>query len=281
MAPSRLALGRILCRAFSSVSTPSTSNTPSFKVGRLAVWTVGITCACKANAISQMYKRNTNEWDDSVVVYFIAELIQASDLIYDLAPEIERQPKPEDWNSLTFGHHYSDHMLTIEWSHEKGGLSGLHYWRKQQQYWIPGWERPVIRKLENLQLHPGSKVLHYAIELFEGMKAYRGVDNKIRIFRPELNMARMLKSAKRAALPVSELHVTYCEVAVTLYIQRIQTFSRSELLECIKELIRVEQEWVPYSTSSSLYIRPTMIGTDVILLCCNMHEITLASIPRN
>ena len=45
--------------------------------------------------------------------------------------------------------------------------------------------------------------LHYASQLFEGMKAYRGVDNKIRLFRPEMNMQRMRKTAKRAALPVS------------------------------------------------------------------------------
>lgn len=50
-------------------------------------------------------------------------------------------------------------------------------------------------------------MLHYAIELFEGMKAYRGIDNKIRLFRPDANMARMNATAARAALPVSFLHL--------------------------------------------------------------------------
>uniref|UniRef100_A0A670XSR0 Branched-chain-amino-acid aminotransferase n=1 Tax=Pseudonaja textilis TaxID=8673 RepID=A0A670XSR0_PSETE len=77
--------------------------------------------------------------------------------------------------------------------------------------------------------------------LFEGMKAYRGVDGKIRLFRPRLNMDRMLRSAARATLP---------------------GFDKEELLQCIQKLVEVEKEWVPYSTSASLYIRPTLIGTE-------------------
>ncbi|XP_074019690.1 branched-chain-amino-acid aminotransferase, cytosolic isoform X5 [Numenius arquata] len=76
-------------------------------------------------------------------------------------------------------------MLTIEWS------------------LASGWEKPYIKPLGNLSLHPASSSLHYAIELFEGMKAYRGVDGKIRLFRPTLNMDRMARSAIRAALPPS------------------------------------------------------------------------------
>ncbi|KAM9229083.1 branched-chain-amino-acid aminotransferase, cytosolic isoform 9-T9 [Dugong dugon] len=76
-------------------------------------------------------------------------------------------------------------MLTVEWSSEFG------------------WERPHIKPFQNLSLHPGSSVLHYAVELFEGLKAFRGVDNKIRLFRPNLNMDRMYQSAVRATLPPS------------------------------------------------------------------------------
>jgi branched-chain amino acid aminotransferase len=74
------------------------------------------------------------------------------------------------------------------------------------------------------------------------MKAYRGVDGKIRLFRPDLNMERLLRGAKRAMLP---------------------TFDSAEFIECIKRLVRLEQEWIPHSETSSLYIRPTFIGTDV------------------
>lgn len=83
-------------------------------------------------------------------------------------------------------------------------------------------------------------MLHYAQELFEGMKAYRGVDDAIRLFRPMHNMARMAVTAKRSCLP---------------------EFNEIELAECIRQLVLIDQEWVPHSTASSLYIRPTMIGT--------------------
>nr|XP_007966124.2 branched-chain-amino-acid aminotransferase, cytosolic isoform X3 [Chlorocebus sabaeus] len=87
----------------------------------------------------------------------------------------------------------------------------------------------------------GSKEVVGTFKLFEGLKAFRGVDNKIRLFRPNLNMNRMYRSAVRATLPV---------------------FDKEELLECIQQLVKLDQEWVPYSTSASLYIRPTFIGTE-------------------
>lgn len=74
------------------------------------------------------------------------------------------------------------------------------------------------------------------------MKAYRGVDGKIRIFRPDLNMIRMNGSAQSSGLP---------------------TFDGEELVKCMKRLLEVDQEWVPHSESSSLYLRPTLIGIDV------------------
>ncbi|TSQ23977.1 Branched-chain-amino-acid aminotransferase, cytosolic [Bagarius yarrelli] len=76
-------------------------------------------------------------------------------------------------------------MLTVNWT-EKGG-----------------WEAPQIKPFQNLSLHPASSALHYSIELFEGMKAFRGVDNQIRLFRPMLNMERMYRSAERCCLPPS------------------------------------------------------------------------------
>ncbi|KJH43432.1 aminotransferase, class IV [Dictyocaulus viviparus] len=86
-----------------------------------------------------------------------------------------------------------------------------------------------------------NNVFHYASELFEGLKAYRGIDGHIRLFRPQLNMERMRRSARRAALP---------------------DFDGSELLQCIRELIRIDEAWVPHQKGASLYIRPTIIGTD-------------------
>lgn len=145
---------------------------------------------------------------------------KAKDLIITPATILKEKPDP---NALVFGTVFTDHMLTVEWSSEFG------------------WDKPRIKPLQNLSLHPGSSALHYAVELFEGLKAFRGVDNKIRLFRPDLNMDRMHRSALRATLPV---------------------FDKEELLECIKQLVKLDQEWVPYSTSASLYIRPTFIGTE-------------------
>ncbi|XP_043799897.1 branched-chain-amino-acid aminotransferase, cytosolic [Apis laboriosa] len=149
-----------------------------------------------------------------------------TDLSVRLAGPEQLQPKP-DVSDLAFGKYFTDHILKIFY-HETLG----------------GWQRPEIAPFENLVLHPASKVFHYAIELFEGLKAYRGVDGKIRIFRPELNMERMNNSAMRTGLPV---------------------FIGEELIKCLCRLISIDQEWVPHSTASSLYIRPTMIGIDPIL----------------
>lgn len=132
------------------------------------------------------------------------------------------QPKPPS-EGLVFGRHFTDHMLTVRWESGRG------------------WGTPTIQPFGTIAMHPASKVLHYAQEIFEGMKAYRGTDGKIRLFRPTLNMARMNMSARRAHLP---------------------SFPSSELLECIRQLILLDQSWVPASPSSSLYIRPAMMGTE-------------------
>ncbi|KAG6850327.1 hypothetical protein H0H93_014902 [Arthromyces matolae] len=89
-------------------------------------------------------------------------------------------------------------------------------------------------------LSPSSTVLHYAQTIFEGMKAYRQEDGKVTLFRPDMNMKRMNNSAQRIALP---------------------TFNGDALLELIKELIRIDKHWVPKEPGHSLYIRPTLIGT--------------------
>ncbi|XP_072000908.1 branched-chain-amino-acid aminotransferase, cytosolic isoform X2 [Engystomops pustulosus] len=145
---------------------------------------------------------------------------KASDLSIELTDSPKEKPDP---SSLVFGASFTDHMLSVEWSAEKG------------------WRTPQIRPLQNLSLHPACSVFNYAIELFEGMKAYRGADGEIRMFRPQLNMERMLRSAKRLTLP---------------------PFDRGELLDCIKKLIHVDREWVPQSSAASLYIRPVFIGTE-------------------
>ncbi|XP_037086748.1 branched-chain-amino-acid aminotransferase, cytosolic-like [Pollicipes pollicipes] len=147
------------------------------------------------------------------------------DMEMELATPDQLKPKPPV-SSLVFGKHFTDHMLTIDWSAAEG------------------WARPRITRIQPLPIHPAAKVLHYALELFEGMKAYRCEDGRIRLFRPDLNMERMNNTASRVVLP---------------------NFDGQELISCIKRLVAIDQEWVPHSTASSLYIRPTLIGTEPTL----------------
>nr|CDJ96082.1 Aminotransferase domain containing protein [Haemonchus contortus] len=150
----------------------------------------------------------------------------------------QEKPKslPKNREPLGFGLLFSDHMLEVDWSSDDG------------------WTKPKILPYENFSLDPACKVFHYATELFEGMKAYRGDDGRIRLFRPHLNMDRMRQSAKRAALP---------------------DFDGEQLLECIKDLVRVDQAWVPEEKGAALYIRPTLIGTEPSLAVSNSKRAKL------
>ncbi|XP_053575057.1 branched-chain-amino-acid aminotransferase, cytosolic [Bombina bombina] len=163
---------------------------------------------------------NGTSCSDGETNHTVIDSFKASDLIIERVTSSKEKPDP---SKLVFGTVFTDHMLCIEWSLEKG------------------WQKPNIKPFQNLSLHPACSALHYAIELFEGLKAYRGEDGKIRLFRPKLNMERMLRSSVRATLP---------------------SFDKNEFLQCIMKLIEVDNEWVPHSTSASLYIRPTFIGTE-------------------
>jgi len=104
-----------------------------------------------------------------------------------------------------------------------------------------GWHDAKIVPYGNLSISPASSALHYGSEIFEGLKAYRNVKGEIVLFRPEENFARMNRSAVRLGLP--ELPVDFT-------------------LEALKELVKLDADWVPHSEGSSLYVRPFMIGDD-------------------
>jgi branched-chain amino acid aminotransferase len=123
--------------------------------------------------------------------------------------------------ALGFGKFFSDHMLTRSWS--KSG----------------GWAAPQIEPFGNLSLPPQSSVLHYGACVFEGMKAYKDAQGRVRLFRPDKNMDRLKKSAHRLALPDD------CP----------------DMLESIKRLVLLDQRFIPSVDGYSLYIRPTIIGT--------------------
>jgi len=135
------------------------------------------------------------------------------------------KPKPKS-ETLVFGRNFTDHMIQIKWNKTQG------------------WATPEIVPYAPLSLEPSALVFHYAIECFEGMKAYVDKNNKTRLFRPLKNMDRLNKSAARLLLP---------------------TFNGEQLLDCIKQFVKLEKEWIPKLKGYSLYIRPTMIATQSVL----------------
>lgn len=131
-----------------------------------------------------------------------------------------------DFSNLVFGKHYTDRMLTIKYSADKG------------------WYDAKIEEFANFSFSPAMTSLHYSQEIFEGMKAYFREDGHIGLFRPKENFLRMNSSAKRMCMP--ELDVDFC-------------------LKALYKLIKLEKKWIPGLDNSSLYIRPTMIGTDAMI----------------
>jgi branched-chain amino acid aminotransferase len=115
----------------------------------------------------------------------------------------------------------TDHWITVRWTD------------------TVGWHTPELRPYSRMDLWPTASCLHYATECFEGLKAYRGYDGKVRLFRPSRNTARLLLSSTRISCP---------------------GFSPSAIEELIKALLAVDAEkWLP-EPGTFLYIRPTMIG---------------------
>ena len=125
-----------------------------------------------------------------------------------------------------FGKHFTDHMVSIDWTLEQG------------------WYDAQVRPYGPLMLDPAASVLHYAQEIFEGLKAYRHADGSIWTFRPEANAARMQRSAKRLALP---------PLPVDLFV------------ESISQLVTIDAVWVPSAPETSLYLRPFMIANESFL----------------
>ncbi len=136
------------------------------------------------------------------------------------------KPKPKDESKLGFGKIFTDHFFNMKY---KDGQ---------------GWHDPVIEPYRPLQLDPTAMCLHYAQEIFEGLKAYRGKDGAIFLFRPTENIKRMNASAERMCMP---------------------TIDENIFLDALKKLVILEKDWIPHSSGASLYIRPTMIATEAAL----------------
>ncbi|WP_430906406.1 branched-chain amino acid aminotransferase [Maribacter sp. 2-571] len=126
-----------------------------------------------------------------------------------------------DFDNLNFGSVFTDHMLVCNF---RNGA----------------WEIPEIMPYQAISLEPSAKIFHYGQSIFEGMKAYKDVDEKIWLFRPLDNFKRLNISADRMAIP--ELPEEY-------------------FMEGLKQLVRLDSEWIPQAAGSSLYIRPFMFAS--------------------
>jgi len=144
----------------------------------------------------------------------------------EIFPVTAKKTRVEDESKLVFGTRFTDRMFVMDYETGRG------------------WHSARIVPYGPFSLDPACAVLHYAQEIFEGLKAFRRPDGSIALFRPRDNFERFNRSAARMCMP--ELEVDF-------------------VLKSLKELIRLEADWVPRTLGTSLYIRPTMIAVDPYL----------------
>jgi branched-chain amino acid aminotransferase len=125
-----------------------------------------------------------------------------------------------------FGRVFTDHMAMIRYSSERG------------------WYDPQVTARRPIVVDSAMSVLHYAQEIFEGMKAYRHADGRIALFRPDANARRLQDSARRMAMP---------ELPAELFV------------ESVNALVRADRDWIPDGEEASLYLRPFMFASEVFL----------------
>ncbi len=127
---------------------------------------------------------------------------------------------------LVFGTQFTDHMLLM--NYDKG----------------QGWHSPRILPYGPIPIDPAAKCLHYAQEVFEGMKAYLTPQGEVQLFRAKDNIARLNLSCERMCIP---------------------TLDPDLALQCIEALVAQEKDWIPQEKDASLYIRPFIFANDAAL----------------
>ncbi len=145
----------------------------------------------------------------------------------EIKTQLTHHPKTKpSIDQLGFGKYFTDHMFVMDYTGEKG------------------WHNPVIVPYGPLDLEPSAMVFHYGQAVFEGLKAYKTDTGKILLFRPEKNFSRLNTSDERLCIPhLDEVFILYA----------------------LKELIKVDADWVPATAGTSLYIRPFIISTEPAL----------------
>jgi len=134
-----------------------------------------------------------------------------------------------NFDKLSFGGVFSDHMFSMVY--EEGA-----------------WKNPEIHPYQALALEPGVAMLHYGQTVFDGFKAFRGLDGGVRVFRPDMNARRLHDSCQRLCIPIMVLD------------------ELSEIMiHATQQLIELDHGWLPSQWGHSLYIRPLVIGTEATL----------------
>ena len=131
--------------------------------------------------------------------------------------------KPQDESKLGFGRVMTDHMFLMNYDEGQG------------------WHDARVVPYAPLQMDPSCMVLHYAQEVFEGLKAYRWADGSVHLFRPIENARRLQNSNERMCIPMID---------------------ENDFVEAVKTVVKVDEDWVPHQEGTSLYIRPFVFATD-------------------
>ncbi len=127
-----------------------------------------------------------------------------------------------DFDALGFGNIFSDHMFSMVFEDER-------------------WQKPEILPYGSFELAPGNATLHYGQAVFEGLKAFRGTDGKVRVFRPDMNARRLVRSCERMCIPPVDEEI---------------------ICRAIDELVRIDHAWIPRKRGQAFYIRPLIFGTE-------------------
>ena len=134
--------------------------------------------------------------------------------------------KPVPGQPLGFGKIFTDHMFVMDYTEGKG------------------WHDARIVPYGNLSLAPSAMVFHYGQEMFEGLKAYKGEDGQVYLFRPDMNAKRANSSNRRLVIP---------------------ELPEQDFVDAVKAVVDVDRDWIPTDPGTSLYIRPFIIATDEFL----------------
>lgn len=153
--------------------------------------------------------------------------MQLSD--FPVTPVQQSRLSQVDFDKLGFGAIFSDHMFSMVYADGE-------------------WKHPEIQPYQAIPLEPGVAMLHYGQTVFDGYKAFRGLDSEVRIFRPEMNARRLHDSCRRLCIPIMD-------------VEELSDI----MIQATRQLIELDQEWIPSQWGQSLYVRPLVIGTESTL----------------